>query len=582
MCLNMIVKNETKVIRRCLESVKPIIDYWVIVDTGSTDGTQGLVKEIMKDIPGELHERPWKNFAHNRMEALELARSKADYLLFVDADDKLEIEKGFKLANLNLDAYFLWIHYGGSTYSRIQVIKTALPWRWEGVVHEYLAIDQPYTADFIKGVTYVVVGGGGRSEDPKKFLKDAEILEKAFKEDPNNARTAFYLAQSYRDAGEKKKAIEWYKKRIEMRGWDEEVFWAMVQLATLRKEVGEPLDDVLEAYWKAHLFRSHRSEPIYHMTGIFMEMKRYDLAYECLMGFQFLPKKSKDLLFNEDWIEQYGLVHRLSLVTYHLGKYKESIEAAKLLLSAKDLPDYWKEMAEGDLFYAEVKQEAALRGEALCLNLKDTEKNIHSHHGEDGVISFLLDHFKCKKNQYVSFGNDSHHLTEHLKETFHASGVIIDGEKETLDASTVGSLLEKYEVQNDLDLLLIDEGYNDFYLFKSLPEKYSPALVIIGFNAHLGPTEDKVVQYIRGYRPDNTSYFGASIQAMYRLGKKKGYSLVYVDSESELLFFVQDKLLEKRATKILDMNNPEKLYRPIEESRKKKDPFDRSFVNSAF
>src|SRR5574340_542399 len=92
-CLNMIVKNESKVIERCLASVKPIIDTWVIVDTGSTDGTQAIVREFLKDIPGELHERPWVNFGHNRNEALELARGKADYLLLIDADDKLAYEE---------------------------------------------------------------------------------------------------------------------------------------------------------------------------------------------------------------------------------------------------------------------------------------------------------------------------------------------------------------------------------------------------------------------------------------------------------------------------------------------------------
>src|ERR1700680_162948 len=76
-CLNMIVKNESKIIKRCLTSVLPIIDYWVIVDTGSTDGTQNIIKDFMKEkgIPGELHERPWVNFAHNRNQALELAKN---------------------------------------------------------------------------------------------------------------------------------------------------------------------------------------------------------------------------------------------------------------------------------------------------------------------------------------------------------------------------------------------------------------------------------------------------------------------------------------------------------------------------
>ena len=79
-CLTMIVKNESQVIRRCIDSVKDYISYWVIVDTGSTDGTQDLIKEIMAEynIPGELHERPWVDFGHNRTENLRYAKDKAD------------------------------------------------------------------------------------------------------------------------------------------------------------------------------------------------------------------------------------------------------------------------------------------------------------------------------------------------------------------------------------------------------------------------------------------------------------------------------------------------------------------------
>ena len=90
LCLNMIVKNEAPVIRRCIDSVRPIIDRWVIVDTGSTDGTQDIIREHLLDLPGELHERPWRDFAHNRSEALELARAQSDYTLIIDADDTLE------------------------------------------------------------------------------------------------------------------------------------------------------------------------------------------------------------------------------------------------------------------------------------------------------------------------------------------------------------------------------------------------------------------------------------------------------------------------------------------------------------
>jgi len=102
-CLNMIVKNEARVIRRCLDTVRPFIDRWVIVDTGSTDGTQALIREVLQGVPGELHERRWKDFAHNRNEALALARGQGDYVLVIDADEQLVAEPGFRMPDLDAD-----------------------------------------------------------------------------------------------------------------------------------------------------------------------------------------------------------------------------------------------------------------------------------------------------------------------------------------------------------------------------------------------------------------------------------------------------------------------------------------------
>ena len=106
-CLNMIVKNESKIIFRLLETVLPIIDTYCICDTGSTDMTKELIKEFfdVRCIEGKIIEESFKNFGYNRTVALNAAKGMADYLLFLDADMKLEIDSSFDKLKLTADVY---------------------------------------------------------------------------------------------------------------------------------------------------------------------------------------------------------------------------------------------------------------------------------------------------------------------------------------------------------------------------------------------------------------------------------------------------------------------------------------------
>ncbi|MGH3102149.1 MAG: glycosyltransferase, partial [Thermoleophilia bacterium] len=115
-CLNMIVKDEAPVIARCLTSVRPLIDSWVIVDTGSTDGTQEIVRDVLADLPGELIDRPWRDFGSNRTEALQLARGRADYVFVIDADEVVALDPEFELPQLTADVYLVTIALDRWTY----------------------------------------------------------------------------------------------------------------------------------------------------------------------------------------------------------------------------------------------------------------------------------------------------------------------------------------------------------------------------------------------------------------------------------------------------------------------------------
>jgi glycosyltransferase involved in cell wall biosynthesis len=348
-CLNMIVKDESKVIRRCLDSVKELVDYWVIVDTGSQDGTQSIIKNHLKGIPGELHERVWRNFGENRSEAFNLARGKGDYILFMDADDVLEFKGAKQFPYLTKDLYHMWRGAEGFSYQKPQIAKANLPWKWIGVTHEYLGCDEFYTSDILQNVRYVSKDGGASSYDPNKFLKNVALLEAGLKKEPKNERYAFYLAESYRDAGEKGKALEWYQKRVKMGGWDEEVFWAKLQIASLMRDLDFSPVIVTEAFLDAHRFRPHRVEPIYYLAEMHNQQGNHSKAYEYLKARNFIPKPpEKDLLFNSDWMEEYGLLFQLSICSYYVGNYQESLDACDKLLTMKKMPEAWLKQAEAN------------------------------------------------------------------------------------------------------------------------------------------------------------------------------------------------------------------------------------------
>jgi len=335
-CLNMIVKNETPVICRSLASVKPFIDYWVIVDTGSTDGTQAMIKEFMKDIPGELHERPWKNFEHNRNEALALAKGKADYVLFIDADDYLRYEKNFALPSLDKDSYKVMIKHGNTTYGRVFLVKDSQNWKYVGVLHEVICCDEAKTSGIIDGVSIVFTGEGARSKDPQKYHKDALIFEEALKTDPNNSRHRFYLAQSYRDAGELELALQNYQKRAEMGGWNEEVYFALFQVAQLQERLGRDPQTIIDGYMKAYNYRPQRQEALFGLVHWYLMNNRPEEGYQLAKNDIGAPMP-KDVLFIDYTVHDYRLLLDYSLCAYWTGRYQEAKLASLWLLSKQDL-----------------------------------------------------------------------------------------------------------------------------------------------------------------------------------------------------------------------------------------------------
>jgi len=186
--LVMIVKNEAHVIERCLRSVLPLISFWTIVDTGSTDSTRDVIRDILTGFQGRLHERPWVDFGYNRSEALKLAESHTDYLFVVDADDQIVFENNFSpekvKSQLVADAGLVKVVDHGISYKRMHFFRSQHGWRYEGILDEYATCGGTFTSNVISGISYVRIGGGGRSINTGKFDRDITVLKAALNKTP--------------------------------------------------------------------------------------------------------------------------------------------------------------------------------------------------------------------------------------------------------------------------------------------------------------------------------------------------------------------------------------------------------------
>ena len=355
-CLNMIVKNESAVIERCLDSLRDHIDAWVIVDTGSTDDTMEKIRACLKGIPGALHQREWRNFGSNRSEATALAyEGGCDYMLFMDADDVLLTPPKFEWPELKDHVYELWLQYGGYRYARQMLVSTKLMWRWVGVLHEYPEsipaaqsfgrLDHPQ----VKSSTE-----GARSSDPMKYHNDALLLEQGLKSEPNNVRYMFYLAQSYRDSGDLDAAIGAYERRVAAGGWEEEVWRSHLEIARLKEKLARPFEEIHSTFLKVFDARPKRAEPLVDLARIMRTNDMFAAAYVYAKFAATLPLPD-DRLFVEALCYDFSALDELSIAAYWTGRYGECAELCTRLLSGESVPPEHRERVLANQKFARSK-----------------------------------------------------------------------------------------------------------------------------------------------------------------------------------------------------------------------------------
>lgn len=405
-CLTMIVKNESKNMVRLLNSVKPIIDYVSIVDTGSTDETVLIIESWLSTnkIPGKVHHEPFINFGYNRTHSIVKAREafpQANYYLLSDADFIWEIDVcgKFNKKLLHEHKYLVRQTNNNLSYFNIRMLSSEVDWECVGVTHEYWSekSNNRYKGEIrthtLKTIQIDDREDGGCKSD--KFIRDRRLLEEDLKnpELPDFLRTrySFYLAQTYKCLSEYQKSIEEYKRRIDYGGWFEEIYYSMYQIGFNYKSLFEQYKHVIhimdkevksepdQKYIELHAlnmtkidvelkknecfdlaikwfvdgwtYRPSRAESLYAAVSLLREYNHHRKAYDLAILGRKIPM-TDDTLFVELSPYNWGFDYELSIVAYYLKEHEIGAECCEKLLDRDDLePHIRNKVQENSKYY---------------------------------------------------------------------------------------------------------------------------------------------------------------------------------------------------------------------------------------
>ena len=355
LCFISMCKNEQHVIKQTLESVYKYIDYWIICDTGSTDNTCQIIKDFFaeKNIPGELYIDEWKGFDVNKSLMFERAYGLTDYVLHLDADDWLcgDFDKEL-LKTANGDAFHLNYKRGSSTFITTSIYNNRLRWKYAGVAHNIIVCldNKNYNIShhFVSDKFWVDNNErGNRMMDPKKYLKDAEILSKQFfdtlYEDPYGLvnRSVFYTAQSYFDYKDFTNAFKWYNLYTKLKDtWIEEVFESRLRLMQCRIHLNHDETKIKNEFEIAISIFNDRAEPYVIIGNYYFNTRQHDKSYiyfSAAKKFDYTSVKNKYKLFINKYSYGKYINDHLSVSCSYIDK---KLEGRKLIEEIIDDPEF--------------------------------------------------------------------------------------------------------------------------------------------------------------------------------------------------------------------------------------------------
>ncbi len=354
----LMVKNEETVMRATLQPFLDAgINSYFIFDTGSTDATIAVTQEVFDEYGvthGYIEQEPFVDFATSRNRALDLAEEKfpnAAFMVMLDAEWYLNDAKALVeycelclVRGDNYSSYLMHIINEALDNYTSRLIRCGGGARFGGVVHE--TIVQPGWIKVPDSIYFEYLPEAiGVEKTAARFIRDRQLLFNEYQKKPWCTRTLFYLARTCEDLGDLTSAYDFYKKRVEMVGWDEEDFIVRYRLAeTIKKLVfhqKNPDYDWAEAltyYLQAYQMRPHRIEPLVGIADYYVQLNQMDTAYLFALRAAEAEYPAKDILFVEKYLYTYYRYELLARCAWYINEFEIGEWAAREAFAA--YPDY--------------------------------------------------------------------------------------------------------------------------------------------------------------------------------------------------------------------------------------------------
>ena len=354
LALNTIVKNESHCILGMLEAAAKITDLIVILDTGSTDGTQDIIKNFGKEnnIPTYVFERPFDSFDKSRTFGMEKLREVIKELSWnlnevwgwwCDADEKIIVDPKFDKKQFNKDLFMINTRIGAMEYTRNTFWRTSLPFEFYGPIHEYIICKESNITSGLATDIYVdvkMIGNSWTQDVSMKYISHAHTLEKYIAENRSDARWIFYTAQSYHDSSCMKdnreeneerlrRSLKYYRERVNrVDGYPEERYYSQLRIGSIMKMLEMPWEECLQELLKAYAMDPLRGESIKAIVDYYVGVNEWNLAYLyskfLKVNFHGNNPYPKRLLFVDNSLYAWKILEMHSIICFYTGRSDEA------------------------------------------------------------------------------------------------------------------------------------------------------------------------------------------------------------------------------------------------------------------